>query len=110
MKLPADQVLDVAEAVRRLRLLVGPGGALGSELGQEIGLLRLRIPLGRLESLRLLGELGDQPVPLLGQLAALCLLAAQSGVGFAQLLLQGSVGLWEKGKKKEHQSRRQGGM
>ena len=45
--------------------------------------------------------MSDQAVSLLGQLAALRLLAAQSSVGLAQLLLQGGVGLWKKGKKKK---------
>ena len=68
-------------------LLVGPDGALDLELSEEFGLLRLRLPLSRLESLRLLRELSDQPVTLLGQLATLRFLSAQGGVGFAQLLL-----------------------
>ena len=72
---------------------LGPGGTLGFKLGEEIGLLRLCLPLGRLEGLRLFGELSDQSASLLGQLVALRLLAVQSGVGFAQLLLQGGVGL-----------------
>ena len=41
----------------------------------------------------MLGKLGDQAVSLLRQLAALRLLATQGGVGFAQLLLQGGIGL-----------------
>ena len=75
------------------RLLVGPGGAFGRELSKEAGLLVLRLLLGLLEKLRLLRQLRDQPVTLLGQLAAVCLLGTQRGVGFTQLLLQGGVGL-----------------
>ena len=63
------------------------------KLGKEDGLCRLHIQLGRLEGFRLFGKLGDQAVPLLRQLAALCLLATQGGLGFAQLLLQVGVGL-----------------
>ena len=93
MKLTIDQVFDAAEAGCHLRLLVGPGRALDLKLGKEVGLLRLHLPLSRLEGLRLLGELSDQPVSLLGHLAALHLLAPQGGVGFTQLLLQGGVDL-----------------
>ena len=82
-----------------MRLLVGPGGALDLELVKEVGLLRLRLPLSRLEGLRLLRELSDQPVSLLGKLAALRLLAPQGGVGFAQLLLQGGVGLYKERRR-----------
>ena len=93
MKLTIDQVFDAAEAGRHLGLLVGPGRALELKLGKEAVLRRLRLQLGRLEVFRLFGKLGDQAVPLLRQLAALRLLATQGGVGFAQLLLQGGIGL-----------------
>ena len=93
MRLTIDQVFDAAEAGRHLGLLVGPGRALDLKLGEEVGLRRLHLQLGRLEGFRLLGKLGDQAVPLLRQLAALRLLATQGGVGFAQLLLQGGIGL-----------------
>ena len=86
-----------------MRLLVGPGGALDLELSKEVGLLRLRFPLSRLESLCLLRELSDQSVTLLGQLAALPLLAMQVGVGFTQLLLQDSIGLYKSRKRKRRQ-------
>ena len=93
MRLTIDQVLNAAEAGRHLRLLVGPCRALYLKLGEEAGLCHLHLQLGRLEGFRLLGKLSDQAIPLLGQLAALCLLATQGGVGFAQLLLQGGIGL-----------------
>ena len=104
MKFIIDQVFDAAEAGRHLGFLVGPGGALNLKLGEEVGLFRLRLLLGRLEGLRLFSKLSDQPVPLFGQLATLRLLATQGGVGFAQLLLQGGVGLCRKEEKEEHQS------
>ena len=66
MKLIIDQVFDAAEAGRHPRHLVSPGGALDLELGEEVSLLRLRLPLSRLEGLRLLGKMSDQPVSLLG--------------------------------------------
>ena len=67
-------------------------GALNFEFSEEVSVLCLRLLLGRLESFRLLCKLSDQLVTLLGQLAALSLLAAQGGVGFAQLLLKSGVG------------------
>ena len=75
-KLTIDHVLSVTEAGSQLRLLVGPDGALDFELSKEVGLLRLRLFLSRLETLRLLRQLRDQSVTLLGQLAALLLLGA----------------------------------
>ena len=93
MKLTVDQVFNSAEAGCHLGFPVGPGGTLDFKLGKEVHLLRLHLRLGRLEGLRLFSKLSDQPVPLFGQLAALCLLATQGGVGFAQLLLQGGIGL-----------------
>ena len=93
MRFTIVQVFDATEAGRHLGLLVGPGRALDLKLGKEVGLRRLHLQLGRLEGFRLLGKLGDQAIPLLGQLATLRLLATQGGVGFAQLLLQGGVGL-----------------
>ena len=85
-------MFDATEAGRHLGLLVGPGGALDLKLGEELGLLSLHLQLGRLKGLRQFSKLSDQPVPLFGQLVALRLLATQ-GVGFAQLLLQGGIGL-----------------
>ena len=93
MKLTINQVFSTAEACHHLGFLVGPGGALDLKLGEEVGLLRLHLRLGCLEGLRLFSKLSDQLVPLFGQLATLRLLATQGGVGFAQLLLQGGVGL-----------------
>ena len=86
-KLTIDHVLDATKAGSQLRLLVGPGGALGLKLSKEVGLFRLCLLLSRLEKLRLLRQLRDQSVTILGQFAALRLLTAQCGVGFAQLLL-----------------------
>ena len=96
MRLTIDQVFDAAEAGRHLGLLVGPGRALDLKLGEEVGLCRLHLQLGRLESFRLLGKLSNQAIPLLGQLAALRLLPAQSSVGLSQVLLPGGVGLRKK--------------
>ena len=62
-KLTIDQVFDAAEAGSHLRLLVSPGGALDLEHCEEVGLLRLRLLLSRLE---MLCELRDQSVMLLG--------------------------------------------
>ena len=81
--LTIDQVFNDAEAGSHLRLFVGPGGALDLELGKEVGLLRLCLPLSHIEGPRLLRELSDQPVTLLGQFAALRLFAAQGCIGFA---------------------------
>ena len=99
MRPTVDQVFNAAEAGHHLGFLVGPGGMLDFKLGEEVSLLRLHLQLGRLEGLRLFGKLSDQAVPLFGQLAAFRLLAPEGGVGFAQLLLQGGVGLCKKGKK-----------
>ena len=93
IKLTVDQVFNAAEAGCHLGFLVGPGRVLDLKLGEVVGLFRLRLLLGRHEGLHLLSKLSDQPVSLFSQLAALRLLAAQGGVGFAQLLLQGGVGL-----------------
>ena len=93
MQLTVDQVFNAAKAGHHLGLLVGPGRALDLKLGKEAGLRRLRLQLGRLEAFHLFDKLGDQAVPLLGQLGTLLLLATQGGVGFAQLLLQGGTGL-----------------
>ena len=95
-KFTIDQVFNAAEAGRPMGFPVGPGGALDLKLGEEVGLLRLHLQLGRLKGLRLFSKLSDQPVPLFGQLVALRLLATQGSVGFAQLLLLGSVGLCKK--------------
>src|SRR4051812_45294447 len=64
----------------------------------------LRLLLGLLEKLRLLRQLRDQPVTLLGQLVAVRLLGAQCGVGFSQLLLQGGVGFCKRRRKGHQQS------
>ena len=60
-----------------------PRRALDIKLSEEVGLLRLCLLLGHLETLSLLRELRDHTVTLLGQFAALCLLTTQHGVGFA---------------------------
>ena len=76
--------------------MVGPGGALDLKLGKKTRLLVLRLLLSLLEKLRLLRQSRDQPVALFGQLATVHLLGMKRGVGFAQLLLKGAVGLCKK--------------
>ena len=76
----------------QLHLLVGPGGALALELGQESGLLLLGLILRLLEQLLLLGQLRRQQVALRGKLATLLLLGTMGGIGLAQLLLKSGVG------------------
>ena len=73
-KLTINHVFNPAEAGLQQRLLVGPGGAFGLELGEEIGLFHLRLLLSSLEKFRLLRQLRGQPVKFLDQLAALRLL------------------------------------
>ena len=80
------------KAGSQLRLLVGPGGALALELGQESGLLLLGLVLRLLEQLLLLGQLRRQQVALRGKLATLLLLGTPTGIGLAQLLLKSGVG------------------
>ena len=99
-ELVIDHVLHATEAGNQLSLLVGPDEALDLKLSKEVGLFRLRLLLSHLETLRLLHQLHDQSVMLLGKFAALCLLDAQHGVGFAQLLLQGGIGLCKKERRK----------
>ena len=72
-------------------LLVRLGGALARELGQEGGLRLLRLPLRLHKQLLLLCQLSGQQIALRGELAALLLFGAQSGVGVAQLLLKSSI-------------------
>ena len=74
-------------------LLVGPGGALARELGQEGGFRLFRLLLRLRKQLLLLCQLCGQQIALYGELAALLPLGAQRGVGFAQLLLKSGVGL-----------------
>ena len=74
-------------------LLVGPGGVLARELGQEGGFRLFRLLLRLLKQLLLLCQLCGQQIALCGELAALLPLGAQRGVGFAQLLLKSGVGL-----------------
>ena len=81
------------EARGQHRLPVSPGGALALELGQESGFLLLGLVLRLLEQLLLLGQLCCQQIALFGELVALLLLGAMSGVGLAQLLLKSGVGL-----------------
>ena len=102
-KLTVNHVFNFAEAGSQQSLLISPGGAFGLELSKETGLLVLRLLLGLLEKLRLLRQLRDQPVTLFGQLALVRLLGTQRGVGFAQLLLQGGVGLCKGRRRKRHQ-------
>ena len=92
-KLTIDKIFDCLEARDQRRLLVGPGGALRRKSSEKGGLLVPRLLLGPLEQLLLLRQLRSQPVALLRQPAALLLLDTQRGVGLAQLLLQGGVGL-----------------
>ena len=80
------------EARGQHRLLVGPGGALALELGQESGFLLLGLVLRLLEQLLLLGQLRSKQIALRSELAALLPLDAQGGVNFTQLLLKSSVG------------------
>ena len=80
------------EAGSQLCLLVGLGGALAFELGQESSLSLLCLVLSLLEQLPLLSQLRNQQVALHGKLAALLPLDAQGGVNFTQLLLKSSVG------------------
>ena len=91
-KLTVDDVLNLMKAGGHLCLLVGPGGALAFELGQESSLSLLRLILRLLKQLLLLGQLHSQQVALCGKFAAL-LLGAQGCVGLAQLLLKSGVGL-----------------
>ena len=79
------------EAGGQHRLPVSPGGALTLELGQESGLLLLRLVLSRLQQLLLLHQLCGQQVALCGKLATL-LLGTPGGIGLAQLLLKNGVG------------------
>ena len=81
------------EAGSQLRLLVGPGGALALELGEERSLFLLCLLLRLLEQLLLLRQLRSQQITLRGKLAALLPLGAQGGVSLAQLLLKSGVGL-----------------
>ena len=74
-------------------LLVGPGGALARELGQEGGFHLFRLLLRLRKQLLLLCQLCGQQIALCSELAALLPLGAQRGVGFAQLLLKSGVGL-----------------
>ena len=80
------------EAGGQHRLLVRPGGVLARELGQEGDLRLFRLPLRLHKQLLLLCQLSGQQITLRGELAALLLFGAQSGVGVAQLLLKSSVG------------------
>ena len=80
------------EAGSQLRLLVGPGGALARELGQEGGFRLLRLLLRLRKQLSLLCQLSGQQIALRGELAALLLFGVQRGVSVAQLLLKSSVG------------------
>ena len=73
-------------------LLVGPGGALARELGQEGGLRLFRLLLCFLKQLLLLCQLCGQQIALCGEPAALLPFGEQGGVGFALLLLKISVG------------------
>ena len=77
-KLTINYVFNLAQAGSQHRLLFGPGRAFGHELGKEAGLLVLRLLLGLLEKLRLLRQLRDQPVTLLGQLALVRLLGMRA--------------------------------
>ena len=79
------------EAGGQQRLLVRPGGVLARELSQEGGFCLLRLPLRLHKQLLLLCQLSGQQVALRGELAALLLFGAQSGVGVAQLLLKSSI-------------------
>ena len=81
------------EAGGQHRLLVRPGGALTRELGQEGGFRLFRLPLRLRKQLPLLCQLSGQQIALCGELAALLLLGAQRGFGFAQLMLKSGVGL-----------------
>ena len=81
------------EAGGQHRLLVGPGGALAFELGQESSLSLLCLVLRLLEQLPLLRQLRGQQVALRGEFAAVLPLGVRRGVGFAQLLLKSGVGL-----------------
>ena len=91
-KLTVDNILNLMEAGGQHCLLVGPGGALTFELGQESSFLLLGLILRLLEQLPLLSQLCSQQVALCGKLAALLPLDAQGGVNFTQLLLKSSVG------------------
>ena len=73
-------------------LFVSPGGALARELGQEGGFRLFCLLLCLRKQLPLLYQLCGQQIALCGELAALLLFGAQSGVGVAQLLLKSSVG------------------
>ena len=91
-KLTVDDFLNLMEAGGQLCLLVGPGGALAFELGQESSLSLLCLALRLLEQLPLLRQLRSQQVALRGEFAALLPLGMQGGVGLAQLLLKSGVG------------------
>ena len=91
-KLTIDDVLNLMEAGGQLCLLVGPGGALAFELGQESSLSLLCLVLRLLEQLLLLGQLRRQQVALRGEPVTLLLLGATGGIGLAQLLLKSGVG------------------
>ena len=74
-ELVIDHVLHATEAGNQLSLLVGPDEALDLKLSKEVGLFRLRLLLSRLEKPRLLRQLRDQSVTLLGELTALRILS-----------------------------------
>ena len=90
-KLTIDDILNLVEAGGQQRLLVGPGGALAFELGQESSLSLCCLVLRLLEQLFLLGQLRRQQVALRGKLVTLLLLGTTGGIGLAQLLLKNGV-------------------
>ena len=91
-KLTVNDVFNLVEAEGQQRLLVRLGGALARKLGQAGGFRLFRLPLRLHKQLLLLCQLSGQQIALRGELVALLLFGAQSGVGIAKLLLESSVG------------------